>query len=121
MRCVQPLCCCLPGRLIALQAASDSDGRRYAEFFRINFSRCIFCGFCEEACPTYAIQLTPDFEMGDYNRQNMVYEKENLLISGEGKYHGYNFYKVAGAAMGVKGTGEGENEEEPVDLKRLIH
>lgn len=51
----------------------------------------------------------------------MVYEKENLLISGEGKYHGYNFYKVAGAAMGVKGTGEGENEEKPVDLKRLIH
>ena len=38
------------------------------EFFRINFSRCIFCGFCEEACPTYAIQLTPDFEMGEYDR-----------------------------------------------------
>ena len=55
------------------------------EFFRINFSRCIFCGFCEEACPTYAIQLIPDFEMGEYDRQNMVYEKKHLLISGEGK------------------------------------
>ena len=59
--------------------------------------------------------------MGEYDRQNMVYEKEHLLISGEGKYHGYNFYKVAGVDMGVKKTGEGDNEEPPVDLKDLIH
>ena len=51
----------------------------------------------------------------------MVYEKENLLINGEGKYHGYNFYKVAGVNMGVKDIGEGENEEPPVDLKSLIY
>ena len=52
-----------PVDCIALQATEDENGRRYPEFFRINFSRCIFCGYCEEACPTYAIQLTPDFEM----------------------------------------------------------
>ncbi len=40
--------------------------------------------------------------MAEYDRQNMVYEKEHLLISGEGKYHGYNFYKIAGVDMGVK-------------------
>ena len=37
---------------------------------------------CEEACPTTAIQLTPDFELGEYVRQDLVYEKEHLLISG---------------------------------------
>ena len=74
-----------PVDCIALQATEDEHGRRYPEFFRINFSRCIFCGFCEEACPTYAIQLIPDFEMSEYNRQNLVYEKEDLLISGTGK------------------------------------
>lgn len=122
-RCVACYLCAAacPVDCIALQAANDKDGRRYAEFFRINFSRCIFCGYCEEACPTYAIQLTPDFEMAEYNRQNMVYEKEHLLISGEGKYYGYNFYKVAGAYMGVKKIGQGGNEEPPVDLKNLIH
>jgi len=121
-RCVACYLCAAacPVDCISLQATQDINGRRYPEFFRINFSRCIFCGFCEEACPTYAIQLTPDFEMSEYNRQNMVYEKENLLISGEGKYHGYNFYKVAGVDMGVKGKGEGENEEEPVDLNSLL-
>ncbi|MGE5419647.1 MAG: NADH-quinone oxidoreductase subunit NuoI [Chloroflexota bacterium] len=122
-RCVACYLCAAacPVDCIALQAANDENGRRYPEFFRINFSRCIFCGFCEEACPTYAIQLTPNFEMGEYERQNMVYEKENLLINGEGKYHGYNFYKVAGVDFGVKGKGEGENEEPPVDFKSLIH
>ena len=108
-RCVACNLCAAacPVDCIALQSAEDKDGRRYPEFFRINFSRCIFCGFCEEACPTYAIQLIPDFEMGEYDRQNMVYEKENLLIAGQGKYHGYNFYRVAGVNMGVKETGTG--------------
>ena len=70
--------------------------------FRINFSRCIFCGMCEEACPTTAIQLTPDFELGEYVRQDLVYEKENLLISGPGKYPDYNFYRVTGMAINGK-------------------
>jgi NADH-quinone oxidoreductase subunit I len=122
-RCVACYLCAAacPVDCIALQAANGENGRRYPEFFRINFSRCIFCGFCEEACPTYAIQLIPEFEMGEYERNNMVYEKENLLISGEGKYHDYNFYKVAGVDFGVKGKGEGENEEPPVDVRSLIH
>jgi NADH-quinone oxidoreductase subunit I len=122
-RCVACNLCAAacPVDCIALQSTEDQDGRRYPEFFRINFSRCIYCGLCEEACPTYAIQLIPDFEMAEYNRQNLVYEKEHLLINGQGKYPGYNFYRVAGVDMGVKDTGTGENEEPPVDLKSLIH
>jgi len=122
-RCVACYLCAAacPVDCISLQAGFDTDGRRYPLFFRINFSRCIFCGFCEEACPTYAIQLIPDIEMSEYIRQNLVYEKANLLIAGEGKYHDYNFYKVAGVDMGVKKTGHGESEEPPVDLKSLIH
>jgi len=121
-RCVACNLCAAacPVDCISLQATEDESGRRYPEFFRINFSRCIYCGFCEDACPTYAIQLTPDFEMGEYNRQNMVYEKEHLLIQGEGKYHGYNYYKVAGVAMGVKNKGAGDNEESPVDVTNLM-
>ncbi len=121
-RCVACYLCAAacPVDCISLQATETEDGRRYPEFFRINFSRCIFCGFCEEACPTYAIQLTPDFEMGDYQRQNLVYEKEDLLISGPGKYPDYNFYRVAGLAIRGKGKGEGENEMPPVDVYDLV-
>jgi NADH-quinone oxidoreductase subunit I len=121
-RCVACYLCAVvcPVGCIALQATEDEHGRRYPEFFRINFSRCIFCGLCEEACPTYAIQLTPDVEMAEYRRSNLVYEKENLLISGCGKYAGYNFYRVAGLSIQGKGKGQAANEAPPVDVRTLM-
>jgi NADH-quinone oxidoreductase subunit I len=121
-RCVACYLCAIacPVDCISLQATENENKRRYPEFFRINFSRCIFCGMCEEACPTYAIQLTPDFEMCEYNRQNLVYEKEDLLIDGPGKYPGYNFYRVAGLEIGGKKKGEAEREDPPIDIRSLM-
>lgn len=121
-RCVACYLCAVacPVDCIALQATEDGGGRRYPEFFRINFSRCIFCGYCEDACPTYAIQLTPDFEMGEYHRQNLVYEKEDLLIEGPGKYPGYNFWRVSGVGIGGKDKGAAKRENPPTDLQSLL-
>ena len=121
-RCVACYLCAAacPVDCISLQATEDEHGRRYPEFFRINFSRCIYCGYCEDACPTNAIQLTPDIEMSEYNRNNMVYEKKDLLISGQGKYHGYNYYKVSGSAIKGKGKGESINEDKPTSFKDLL-
>jgi NADH-quinone oxidoreductase subunit I len=121
-RCVACYLCSVacPVDCIAIQATEDEYGRRYPELFRINFSRCILCGWCEEACPTYAIQLTPDFEMAEYERHNLVYEKEDLLISGPGKYPDYDFFRVSGLAIKEKGKGEAENEDPPVDVLGLL-
>lgn len=121
-RCVACYLCAVacPVGCISLQAGEDECGRRYPEFFRINFSRCIYCGFCEDACPTYAIQLIPDFEMAEYDRRNMVYEKEFLLVDGQGKYEGYNFYRMSGLAIKGKDKGQAENENPPVDIKSLM-
>ncbi len=120
-RCVACNLCAAacPTDCISLQATQDEHGRRYPAFFRINFSRCIFCGFCEDACPTYAIQLTPDFELAEYDRQNLVFEKEDLLIDGPGKYHDYNFYRVSGLAIQGKDKGEAEHEDPPIDIHDL--
>ncbi len=121
-RCVACNLCAVacPVGCISLQKAEREDGRWYPEFFRINFSRCIFCGMCEEACPTTAIQMTPDFELGEYNRQNLVYEKENLLISGPGKYPDYNYYRVTGMAINNKPKGAAQNESAPIDTRSLM-
>ena len=82
-----------------MQSAEMEDGRRYASWFRINFSRCIFCGLCAEACPTMAIQMTPDYEICTRDIMNLVYEKEDLLIDGCGKSPDYNFYRHAGIGV----------------------
>ena len=39
----------------------------------------IFCGFCEEACPTGAITLEPIFELSDYERGALIFDKAMLL------------------------------------------
>jgi NADH-quinone oxidoreductase subunit I len=58
--------------------------------------------------------------MSEYERHNLVYEKEDLLISGPGKYHDYDFYQVSGLAIGGKDKGEAEHEDPPVDLHSLL-
>jgi len=58
--------------------------------------------------------------MGEYDRRNLVYEKEDLLIHGPGKRPDYNFYRVAGLAVKGKDKGEAEGESPPVDVKGLM-
>jgi len=120
-RCVACYLCsaACPVDCISMQAAERPDGRRYAEWFRINFSRCIFCGLCAEACPTMAIQMTPDFEICKRNIMNLVYEKEDLLIDGCGKDSEYNFYRHSGIGV-VNPHGGNVDEEPPVDVRRLV-
>ena len=40
----------------------------------------------------------------------MVYEKEHLLIAGQGKYPGYSFWQVAGKTIHGKDKGEANGE-----------
>ncbi|MBZ2279522.1 NADH-quinone oxidoreductase subunit NuoI, partial [Buchnera aphidicola] len=121
-RCVACNLCAVacPVDCISLQKSENIPGRWYPEFFRINFSRCIFCGLCEEACPTGAIQLTSDFELSEFQRHHLVYEKKDLLISGPGKYPDYNFYNFSGVSFKGKNTGDLDIETKPVNVKDLL-
>ena len=42
-------------------------------------TRCIFCGYCEVACPFDAITMGHDYELSDYNRSDLIFTKEMLL------------------------------------------
>ena len=42
--------------------------------------RCIYCGYCEDACPTEAIILGDNYELSFYNREHAIYTKDMLIV-----------------------------------------
>lgn len=75
-----------PADAIFVEAASNtpeaqySPGERYGAVYQINYLRCIFCGYCIEACPTRALTMGHDFELAEYHRENEIYEKHQILV-----------------------------------------
>jgi NADH-quinone oxidoreductase subunit I len=93
-KCVACFLCsaACPANCIYIEAADNTEkarisgGERYAEVYNIDYSRCIFCGYCVEACPTDAITHGHGFEMASYNVSTLIMRKEDLLAPlGEGK------------------------------------
>ncbi len=56
-----------------------SPGERYGRVYQINYLRCIFCGLCIEACPTRALTMSNEYELADFSRESLIFEKEDLL------------------------------------------
>ena len=86
-KCVACFLCAAacPVACIYIEAAENtateriSGGERFAQVYNIDYSRCIFCGYCVEACPTDAITHGHDFEIASYNTSTLIYRKEKLL------------------------------------------
>jgi NADH-quinone oxidoreductase subunit I len=76
----------VPGRLHLYRSRREtaelriSGGERYAKVYNIDYNRCIFCGFCVEACPTDAITHGHGFEIASYNTSTLIYRKEQMLV-----------------------------------------
>jgi len=76
---------CPVGCIHVVSAENDpdnrvSEGERYAEVYEINLLRCIYCGYCEEACPVDAVVLREHYELADYDRDVYIATKEDLLV-----------------------------------------
>ncbi|MCL2761553.1 MAG: NADH-quinone oxidoreductase subunit NuoI [Desulfuromonadales bacterium] len=68
-----------PAKCITVDAAEDSNHDKYAEKYEIDMIRCIFCGYCVEACPMDALEMTQEFELANYKRSDFIFTKERLL------------------------------------------
>ena len=88
-KCVACFLCAAacPANCIYIEAAENTDtvrisgGERYAAVYNIDYGRCIFCGYCVEACPKDAITHGYNFELSVYSRADLLKTKDDLLIT----------------------------------------
>jgi NADH-quinone oxidoreductase subunit I len=64
-------------------AETELEKERYPVKFEINMLRCIFCGFCEEACPEEAIIMSDEYELVFTHPEQAIYGKDKLLMSSD--------------------------------------
>jgi NADH-quinone oxidoreductase subunit I len=87
-KCVACFLCAAacPAMCIYIEAAENTEkvrisgGERYAKVYNIDYNRCIFCGYCVEACPTDAITHGHGFEVASYNTSTLIKRKEDMLV-----------------------------------------
>ena len=73
----------LPGLAITIEAEPREDGSRRTTRYDIDMTKCIYCGYCQEACPVDAIVEGPNFEFATETREELFYDKEKLLANGD--------------------------------------
>ena len=67
-----------PENLIVVGWARTEDRKKRLTTFTYDLSRCMFCGLCEDACPVDALELTQDFEIANYSREGMIWDRQAL-------------------------------------------
>lgn len=68
-----------PTHAIQLTKGKREDNTPYAVSYKILIQQCMFCGICVEVCPFDAIRCGHQYELASYDRENMIYSKEDLL------------------------------------------
>ena len=73
-----------PTDCITVIPMEDDTGRgiadRVPKIWDVDLARCLFCGYCEDACPTRAIRLGREYEVATENLDTAILHMDELLI-----------------------------------------
>lgn len=74
-----------PSRCIKVISAEDLTRplQRYASEFYIDITKCVFCGYCVDACPVNALAMTKMYEFSTHDKRALLFDKKRLYEIGE--------------------------------------
>jgi len=82
LRCTACMLCATncPAQCITIKAAEHTDPsvEKYPISYEIDILRCVFCGFCEEACPVDAVRMGPEWQTPALAGGNFQYDIQHL-------------------------------------------
>jgi len=72
-----------PTDCITVVPMEDDTGRgiadRVAKVWSVDLARCLFCGYCQDACPTTAVRLGRNYELACLKLEDAVKNIDGLL------------------------------------------
>jgi len=51
-----------------------------SNFPQIDYTKCVYCGFCVDACPFYALVESNEYELDGYDRESLIFTPEQLAV-----------------------------------------
>lgn len=61
---------------ITLKEGHEKTRSLYDYHYRVDAGKCMWCGACEEVCPRKIVNLTDEFNMAGYEKENLIFEVE---------------------------------------------
>ncbi len=83
---------------------------KYPVVYEIDMLRCVFCGFCVDACPEEAIIMTSNYDMAFFTREDAVFSIDRLRETPE---------EIATHGYGYRPYYPGDGTTPPTDASRL--